>query len=198
MNETEGVTDMENIRQSNDGECKRLIILGSGGYGQVVADVAEQIERYDSIRFLDDNDTRDDVLGKCDDYASFSDGNTEFYPAFGNNELRIKWINELLKKGMNVATIIHQTAYVSPTVTVGVGTVILPKAAINRHTTIGKGVLINMGALIDHNCTLGDGCHICLGAMIKADNHIPAGLKIEAGQVIENRTYRSEINGNQN
>lgn len=174
----------------------KLIILGSGGYGRVVADVAEQLGKYESIHFLDDNDTRDDVLGKCSDYSGFADGNTEFYPAFGNNELRMKWINELLEKGMNFATIIHSSAYISSTVTVGAGTVILPKAAINSHTTIGRGVLINMGALIDHNCTLGDGCHICLGAMIKADNHIPAGLKIEAGQVIENRTYRSENNGN--
>lgn len=167
----------------------KLIILGSGGYGRVVADVAEQLGKYESIRFLDDNDTRNDILGKCADYADFADENTEFYPAFGNNDLRMKWIDEILEKGLNIATIIHPTAYISPTVTIDVGTVILPKAAINSYTQIGKGVLVNMGALIDHNCALGDGCHICLGAMIKADNHIPAGLKIEAGQVVENRTY---------
>lgn len=176
----------------------KLIILGSGGYGRVVADVAMQIGRYDSVRFLDDNDTRDDILGKCADYANFADGDTEFYPAFGNNEMRMKWITELIEKDIPVPTIIHPTAYISPTVTIGMGTVILPKAAINSHTTVGRGVLINMGALIDHNCTLDDGCHICLGAMIKADNHIPPMLKIEAGEVVQNRTYRSEKNGNTN
>lgn len=163
----------------------------------VVADVVEQLGKYESIRFLDDKDTSKDILGTCADYEKFADSDTEFYPAFGSNEMRMKWINELLCKSINVATILHPTAYVSPTVTVGSGTVILPKAAVNSHTIVGKGVLINMGALIDHNCILGDGCHICLGAIIKADNHIPTGLKIEAGQVIGNRTYRSENNENQ-
>ena len=33
---------------------KALLILGAGGYGKTVADVAEQLGCYDSIRFLDD------------------------------------------------------------------------------------------------------------------------------------------------
>jgi len=46
----------------------RLIILGSGGYGRVVADVASQLDKYKEISFLDDNSTAEDVLGSC---ASF-------------------------------------------------------------------------------------------------------------------------------
>ena len=51
----------------------RLIILGAGGYGRTVADVAAQTGDYDEIRFLDDNSQTADIIGKCADFASFAD-----------------------------------------------------------------------------------------------------------------------------
>ena len=68
----------------------RLIILGAGGYGRTVADVAAQTGQFDEISFLDDNSTAQDIIGECAEYARFRDGQTAFYPAFGNNEGRLK------------------------------------------------------------------------------------------------------------
>lgn len=48
-----------------------LIILGAGGHGRVVADIAEQTGKYDKIVFLDDNSNDDKVIGKCSDYKKF-------------------------------------------------------------------------------------------------------------------------------
>ena len=69
-----------------------LIILGAGGYGRTVADVAAQTGQFDEISFLDDNSTVLDVIGKCAEFERFRDGQTAFYPAFGNNEGRLKWL----------------------------------------------------------------------------------------------------------
>ena len=63
-----------------------LIILGAGGYGRTVADVAGQTEEYSTILFLDDNSVAPDVAGKCAEFARFRGEQTAFYPAFGNNE----------------------------------------------------------------------------------------------------------------
>ena len=49
----------------------RLVILGAGGYGQTIADVASQLNRYDEILFLDDNATN--AVGKCEDYQKYID-----------------------------------------------------------------------------------------------------------------------------
>ena len=76
----------------------RLIISGAGGHGQVVADIARQMRRYDQIYFLDDHAEKNDVIGKCTDYLRFKDTDTEMYPAFGNNEVRLEWENRLLKE----------------------------------------------------------------------------------------------------
>ena len=167
----------------------RLILLGAGGYGKTVADVASQIGDYDDIRFLDDNSKDELVIGKCEDYIRFIDDNTAFYPAFGNNEARIRWLERLDADNAKIATIIHTSAYVSPTARVNHGVVVLPKAIVNTDVYIGRGCIINCGAIVDHGCEISDGVHVCLGAVVKAENRIPAFMKIEAGEVIENRRF---------
>ena len=168
---------------------KRLIILGAGGYGRTVADVATQTGAYSSIRFLDDNAQNPEVLGKCSSFLDFIEENTDFYPAFGNNEGRLAWITRLEEAGCHVPTILHPDAYVSPTVQIQPGTVILPKAVVNTGCRVQKGCIINCGAIVDHDCILEPGVHICLGAIVKAENRIGQCMKIEAGEIIFNRTY---------
>lgn len=167
----------------------KLVIIGAGGYGQTVADIAHQ-EKYEEILFLDDNRElieKNISVGICSDYIKFKD--TWVYPAFGNNEKRMVWIEKLLSEGYHVPTIIHGSAYVSPKAIIDVGTVVLPKAVVNTDTKVGKGCIINCGSLIDHGCVIEDGCHICLGAIVKAENKIKAGIKIDSGEVIEARSY---------
>ena len=167
----------------------KLIILGAGGYGRTVADIARQSGKYTEVCFLDDNSTDVHVIGKCADYINHISTDTELYPAFGNNESRLQWIDRLEAAGANIPTLIHNTAYVSPEATIERGTVVLPKAIINTNTTINRGCIINCGAIIDHGCVIEEGVHICLGSIVKAENRIPRCMKVEAGVVIENRTY---------
>lgn len=60
---------------------------------------------------------------------------------------------------------------------------------MNTNTEVGLGCIVNCGAIVDHDCVLNDGVHVCLGAIVKAENRVPAFEKVEAGQVIANRTY---------
>ena len=166
----------------------RLVILGAGGYGRTVFDLAEQSGRYERILFLDDNSPL--AAGKCAEYAAFLDEDTEFYPAFGNNAGRLDWLERLKDAGARIMALVHPTAYVSPRAEIGEGCVVLPKAVVNTDTRVERGCIINCGAIIDHGCVVGEGAHICLGAIVKAENNIPPRMKVEAGEVIENRTFR--------
>ena len=167
----------------------RLIIIGAGGYGRTVADVAVQTGLYHQILFLDDRRTDPDVVGICENFRQFCDSNTAFYPAFGNNQVRLNWINRLKETGCCLATIIHPAAYVSPTAKIMPGTVILPKAVVGTDCVVMSGCIVNYGAIVDHGCVIEEGVHVCLGAIVKAENRIPACMKVEAGEVIENSTY---------
>ncbi|WP_241146271.1 UDP-N-acetylglucosamine 2-epimerase, partial [Faecalitalea cylindroides] len=110
---------------------------------------------------------------------------TEFYPAFGNNAIRMEWLRRLEENQCRIASFVHPAAYVSPKATVGTGCVILPMSVINTNVLIEKGCIINCGAVIDHDCIIREGCHICLNATIKANNTIPACTKIEASDIHE-------------
>lgn len=162
---------------------KRLVILGAGGYGRTVADVAEQLG-YTTIG-LDDADPTHPLSS----FQSYINSSTFFIPAFGNNAFRMEWINRIEDSGGQLASLIHPTAYVSPTATINPGTVILPHAIINTDVEVGKGCIINLGAIVDHGCILEEGVHICLGAIVKGENRIEKYSKIEAGEVVERGQY---------
>ena len=168
---------------------RKLLILGAGGYGKTVADVAAQLDIYDKIAFLDDGRSGENILGRCSEFSSFADGNTEMYPAFGSNTIRMQWLHTLCEAGITVPALIHPRAYVSPTAKIGTGTVVLPMAVVNTGVTVKEGCIINIGALIDHDSVIEAGCHLAPGAIVKAENRIPSGMKVESGTVIENRQY---------
>lgn len=166
-----------------------LLILGAGGYGRTVADLAAQLGRYGQIAFLDDRAAGESILGKCGEFLRFSSETVEFYPAFGDNACRMQWLRRLEAAGCALATLVHPRAYVSPKARLGRGTVVLPMAVVNTGVQTGPGCIVNIGALIDHDSVLDEGVHLAPGAIVKAENRIPAGRKIGSGEVIENRQY---------
>ena len=168
---------------------KRLIILGAGGFGQTVKDVASQSGKYSAVAFLDDQSAAADVLGKCADHPAFTDERTEFLVAFGNNALRRQWLETLTCVQASIATLIHPSAYVSPTACIVEGCMVLPNAVVNTGCVLKCGCIVNIGALVDHGCVLEECVHVAPGGIVKAENRLPSLLKVESGQVIKNRQY---------
>ena len=161
---------------------KKLIILGSGGYGRTVYDIAEQ-QGY-SISVLDDADEEHPLAS----FIQYIDDTMEFIPAFGNNAFRLQWMKKIEEAGGNLATLIHSTAYVSPKAQISDGCVILPGAIINTGSCVGKGCIVNLGATVDHDVIIEDGAHLCVQCIVKGENRISRCEKIEAGEIIERAT----------
>lgn len=161
---------------------KKLIILGSGGYGRTVYDIAEQLGY--SITVLDDVDEEHPLAS----FAQYIDDATEFIPAFGNNAFRLQWIERIEEVGGKLATLIHPIAYVSPKAQISDGCVILPGAIVNTGSRVGKGCIINLGATIDHDVIIEDGVHLCVRCIVKGENRISRCEKIEAGEIVERAT----------
>ena len=162
---------------------KSLLILGAGGFGQMVKETAELLG-YEKVMFLDDAAKGADVIGKCCDYTIKRQEYPMAVAAFGNNRTRLYWTEKLMEEGYEVPAIIHPSAIVSPSAVIEPGCFIMQRAVVNTHTRIERGALINSGAVVDHDSVVCCGAHVCLGSIVKANCTIEPGRKVEAGEVI--------------
>lgn len=158
-----------------------LLILGAGGHGRVVAEIAQDCG-YDHISFLDDNSP--DAIGRIDELERFANQFDNAFAGIGNNVLREQLILRLEAAGYHVPVLIHPSAYVSRTAKIGKGTVVEPKAIVNAGTVVGLGCIISVGAIVDHNVVVGKCSHINAGSIVKAGAEIKERTKLEAGQVV--------------
>lgn len=148
---------------------KTLTIVGAGGHGRVVAEVAELLNY--QISFIDD---RAASLNVSADFPIVSnleqflkdDSNAKscIFVAVGDNRLRANILAKF--SGFEIVSLRHPDAIVSRRAIIGTGTVIVGGAVINSLASIGSGVIINTAATIDHDCIVGDFVHISPGALI--------------------------------
>ena len=162
---------------------KRLLILGAGGFGQMVKETALLLG-YKKVVFLDDAYNGQDSAGRCCDYTILQEQYPKAVAAFGNNKTRLEWTDKLMEAGYEVPAIIHPSAIVAPSAKIEPGCFIMQRAVVNTNSEIQRGALINSGAIIDHDSVVEAGAHVCLGSIVKANCTIESGKKIEAGEVI--------------
>lgn len=135
-----------------------LLIVGAGQYGLVVREIAESMNCFDRIEFIDDNSPI--AIGRISELSNFRDKFESAFVAIGNAKFRIECIEKLESFGFQVATLIHPQAFVSKQATLGIGTIVEPLAIVQANCKIGKGVLICSGAVIKHNSVVDDGAYI--------------------------------------
>ncbi|MCI8387047.1 MAG: PglB [Clostridiales bacterium] len=160
---------------------KRLLIIGAGGHGKVVAEVAEVLG-YNDVAFIDDVDPI--AIGTTSELEKFKKDYPEAFVGIGNNKIRAEWILKLQKYGYQIPVLIHPSAYVSKTAEISIGTVVEPKAIVNANSKIADGCIISVGSIIDHDVNVGKYCHVNAGAIVKAGAEIEPYRKLEAGEVV--------------
>ncbi len=169
---------------------KNLLIFGASGQGKVVADIAILSGRYEKIAFLDDDKTKKnfgdfEILGDIQ-YAIHNKDKFETIVAIGNNGIRRKIQTELEKEGVTVATLVHPSAVIAESVTLGIGSVVVAGAVVNPGAVIGKGCIVNTCASVDHDSIVGDFVHISVGAHITGTVKVGNGTFIGAGACVIN------------
>jgi sugar O-acyltransferase (sialic acid O-acetyltransferase NeuD family) len=156
----------------------KLFIIGAGGHGKVAAECAESMGIYQEIVFLDASAKKRTQVGPwniVDEPESFSQyilPNSEFFVAIGDNHVRAKWLNALLKSEAQVTTLIHASATIGQYSILGQGGMLSAHAVVNPFSVLGVGCIVNTGATLDHDCEVGDFVHIAPGC------HIAGTVKI--------------------
>ena len=168
---------------------KDLIIIGAGGHGKVIADIAQKLEKYQTISFLDDGEVQTtmglSVIGKTADVDKYIH-TADIFVAIGNSKVRGEFIERLLSMGASVPVLIHPSAVIGACVEIGSGTAVMAGAVINPCTTIGKGVILNTCSSVDHDCLVDDYCHIAVGVHIAGTVNLSKYIWVGAGATIRN------------
>lgn len=164
-----------------------LKIVGCGGHGRVVADIARALNEPIS-GFLDDNVAAAPgnlcVEGPILALLPLLVGSHRFVVGIGDAEARRRIVNLVLSIGGELTTLIHPNAVIAPDVTIGAGTVVMAGAIVNTGTQIGCFAVINTGAIIDHDNTIEDnvqvapGCRLAGGVKCKPNAFIGTGATI--------------------
>ncbi len=169
-------------------EDKKLVIIGAGGHGKVVADIAEKCG-YTDISFLDDNASGScigfPITGKTEDIMKYVP-EYDFFVAVGNSAAREKITEEVESAGGKIVSLIHPDSVIGKCVEIGKGTVVMAGVVINPGTEIGKSVIINTSSSVDHDCNIGDYSHIAVGAHVCGTVNIGTHVWVGAGSTVIN------------
>lgn len=150
----------------------KLLVWGTGSHANVVIEQC----RYGTYHLLDDHS--DEYKNKSW-LSKYSPTNWLAFIAIGNNKNREAVFHRLTEYGYSFCNIISQAAYVSPTVSLGIGIYIAPMACVQTNSTLGDGVIINTGASIDHDGRIDDFTHISPG--VHAGGHLTVGKRTWIG-----------------
>lgn len=170
-----------------------LMIVGYGGHGRVVADIA----RASGITvggILDDNPTAADAFGRISgpirsEIPRYIETH-RYVVAIGATATRREFAEMILAAGGELSALIHPTAIIAPDVTIGAGTVVMAGVIVNTGTRIGRFAVINTGAILDHDNIVEDNVHISPGCNLsgtvtcRRDAFIGTGASIIPRMVI--------------
>ena len=143
---------------------KKLAIIGAGGHGKVVGEIA-LLNQYDTIDFFDDriNEIKNfpfNIIGNLEFLKKSLKNYDNFFVAIGDNVVRCDKISWLKNEKKNIVSLIHPKSTVSQFSSIEAGSCVMANAVVNAGTNIKEGVIINTSSSIDHDCSIEDYSHI--------------------------------------
>jgi UDP-N-acetylbacillosamine N-acetyltransferase len=188
---------------------RRLWVLGAGGHGKVVADVARSAG-FALAGFIDDAPSKDGAVIWGLPVVAWERfvaqrsrwADAVFALGVGENATRERCKTRLGDAGLPVVTVAHASSVIAPTATIGIGTVVMAGAVVNPDAAVGEGCIINTGAVVEHDCrlasfvhlspnaalggcvTIGARSHLGLGAVALPGTTIGADVRVGAGAVV--------------
>jgi sugar O-acyltransferase (sialic acid O-acetyltransferase NeuD family) len=101
---------------------------------------------------------------------------------FGKDRLQIQAF--LTEQGLKPEILIHQTAYVSETASLGPGTQVYAMASVCASARVGEACIINTAASVDHDCIIGNGAFLGPGARLAGSIVVEDYADIYTGAII--------------
>ncbi|MFD0982579.1 acetyltransferase [Tropicimonas aquimaris] len=142
----------------------KSIVFGAGSHARAVLAMLKAIGSHDCVGVIDNGQLRPGecilavpVIGGTDSLAALRAENVSVaYVALGDPVARASAQEKLTSLGYILPPLVHPTAYVDPSASLGVGVQICAMAFVGPEATLGDGVIVNTHASVDHETRVGD------------------------------------------
>jgi len=176
----------------------KTVGFGAGGHARVVIEAlratgVEVVGLYDSNPDL----TGTSVLGvtvlgvDVDSAKSVEAGVRHAFIGVGSTDtsfVRLALYRRVLDAGFAIVAVIHPSAIVSPSASIGNGPTIMAAAIVNAGSILGDNVIVNTGAIVEHDCQIGHHVHIATGSKLAGGVNVGDGAHVGVGAVIRQNT----------
>lgn len=170
--------------------CRRVVIVGAGGFGREVRWWARDAWCGTGVEFpgfLSADDTLGSpgfpVLGDPERYVPAA--GEAFLLAIGIPHVRRRVAESLLARGARFLSLVHPTAVVAPTARIAFGAIVCPHAVISDAAELGACALVNYHASVAHDAVVGAFCvlspYATLGGAARIDEDAFLGLHASVG-----------------
>jgi len=160
----------------------RMLLYGAGGHARVLISILKALN-LPPVAVFDDDLTKQLVYNVpvVGSYRADFQPDLPLLLAVGDNATRCQLAKVILH---SFGTIIHPSAVVDSSVTLGTGTVVVHRAVVQANAQLGRHVIVNTGASVDHDCVLSDFVQVAPGAILCGNVRVGEGTLIAAGAVV--------------
>lgn len=176
----DAVSERRALQGSGQLPVSRIIIVGAGGFGREVLqwacdawpERASRIAGFLSAERdrLDQHACRLEIIGDPGSYVP--QPGDALLLAIGIPGIRRNVAESLRSRGAEFLTLLHPTAIVASTATIGEGSVICPYAIVSDAARVGDFVLMNYHSSLGHDASAGDHAVLSPYATLGGNAHI--------------------------
>lgn len=166
----------------------RLAVYGTGGSGREVHEIVSAMdparERWEEVVFVDDVTDARELYGSrvmpFEELASlYGPDEVEFVIAVGEPTSRELLFDRAAARGYGFATIVHPSAFVSPSARLGRGVFVKMQSIVSAEATLADNVFVQADAIVGHDVTVGP--HTQISAFSHIAGHASLGARCYLG-----------------
>ena len=182
---------------------ERLAIIGSGDLGFQILHHAQNIDKYVSVGFFDDNfivgemrHGKPIIGGFKDVFSCYENGEFDCLMigiGYNHFDLRAAIFEKFFGK-IPFAKIISKNAIIDPSSKIASGVIIYPGCIVDANVIISENVLLNIGCVVAHDSFIGK--HSFLSPCVKIAGFVKVQEKVNLGTgtvLIDNITISDNI-----
>jgi sugar O-acyltransferase (sialic acid O-acetyltransferase NeuD family) len=128
------------------------------------------------------------VIGRSEDLTRFYQNGYRLMVnavgGIGDISQRIAVFERGRSAGFSFPTVIHPTAFVEASATLGEGAQVFAHAYVGSDARLGFGVIVNTGAIVSHDCVLGDYVNLSPGAILAGEVRVGEATLIGMGVTV--------------